>query len=48
MNGDGGGVLQVSEHIPGPPIKDHGDEIGQDPFFFRPEEDGLNKLQPPQ
>jgi len=48
MDGRLGDIGQVLEDIPGPPVKDHSDEVGNDPFLFRTEENGLNELQPPQ
>ena len=48
MNGRLGDVGEVFEDIPGPPVKDHSDEVGNDPFLFCTEENGLNEFQPPQ
>jgi len=48
MDGRLGDIGQVLEDIPGPPVKDHCDQIGNDPFLLRAEENGLNQFQPPQ
>ena len=48
MNGHLRNIRQVLEDIPGPPVKDHSDQVGNDPFFFRTEENGVNEFQPPQ
>jgi hypothetical protein len=38
----------VTEKIKCPEIKDHNDEIGNDPFFLCAQINIFNKLQPPQ
>jgi hypothetical protein len=48
MNGHLRNIWQVPEDIPGPKVKDHSDQVGNDPFLFRTEENGLNEFQPPQ
>lgn len=48
MNGHLRNICQVLKDIPGPPVKDHSDQVGNDPFLLRTKENGLNEFQPPQ
>ena len=47
MDGCGRDIGQVLKNDPGPPIKGHGHDIGDDPFLLVAKEHGLDELQPP-
>src|SRR5580698_910143 len=48
LDGNFRGIGQVLKRIPGPEIEDHGDDIGNDPFFLVAEVHGCKEqFQPP-
>ncbi|WP_431212821.1 hypothetical protein ACQ86N_45395 [Puia sp. P3] len=48
LDGGGWGVAQVFENVPAPPVKDHGDEVGNDPVLYAAQLHGRHEVQPPE
>src|SRR4051794_39070064 len=44
----GGAVGKVLVYVPGPPVEDHRDDIGNDPLLLRAEMHGSYKAQAPE